>query len=275
MSDSSLPSLFDSPATMLGNAPQSQRQTSRGNYAHRGSSLISLQFRRPLLLLEFYGCVLFTTITVVNALVYPTPQELDSLEIRDIALSLRTGFGNAFMSPTIWGVVLSLNVALREACRVPIVGIPIVAHDEERAGMRLDSEAVLITIRLAVVFMSYSMLVFILLGNTAYAFSIASFWAYVVAHFLPTTAKRRWGLTNARRSNLMSFLVRTLVVGVPTVILPRVLFPLVLTRWSPNDVVFVYPLFISFIEYLSVSILFINEVVAGYIKRCRLFRGTR
>lgn len=228
-------------------------------------------------LLEIVGLVLFTIIVVSCRVFYPTPQELASLEPGDVALPVRIVIGDTIFFPATFLSTLLLAAMLREACmtqqRATVVergmtgdhgGGGAIANDSSLTDLfGIDTEVLLLTAHFTLVNMLVFFLWYFFVGSTDDSAAAVVVWGYLFFRILPAAA-RRWNPAGGAHQNLSGFVRRSVVAGVPLVVLPTTLFPYVLKQRSPDDVSFFYPLFLSFIEYILSSVLFNDNVAAGY-----------
>lgn len=225
------------------------------------------------LLLEMLGVALFTVLTAANACtVFPSPQELDEFESGDLLLALRIGVGSGILFPCFWGTMFVYVVLLRQACLnqetsveamdcgSSIVGV-LDEPTRELPPLIVDAETLRLTVTFALVPVCVITFWIALAGHKLSTFATGLVWAYGLFRFLPA-ACHRWNPSGGAHF-LISVVRRSLMAGLPMIVLPRI-FPPLLKPFTPDDVTFFYPVLISFWEYLMVSRLFNNNVVAGH-----------
>lgn len=224
-------------------------------------------------LLELAGVVIFTALASLNAFVYPTPQELDALAPGDAALAMRMVCGDGFLFPSFWATILCLVVMLREACigshpRCTPGGGALVGegYGEEGAAteaLYIDWDAALPTARATSAYILVVFVCYFFLGTTGgAAVTLLCCWGFTMLRVLPVAARRWYPMGDRHR--FMRFMRRSLLAGVPLSLLPTHVFPVILRKWAPDNVTFLYPIFLSVVEFLMFSMLYNNNVVAGY-----------
>lgn len=236
--------------------------------------LFSTTTTRGLLYLEICGATLFAALMSLLAFViYPTPQELYNLERGDYSLGIRIACGGAIF-PLNWSTVMILMLVLHEAAVNQLESVVAVVAVSDNgttgstginngSGIYINKVALRVIVTVILGLFLWDFAWFVVVGSRS-GVVVGGFWIYIVFRFLPAYS-RRWngGETNAGVAGLQRFLRRMVLIGLPILAIPGI-FPHAMKHISPDTIAFYYPLFLSFVEYLGVSVLSDPQVVTPY-----------
>lgn len=150
----------------------------------------------------------------------------------------------------------------REACIVQQRGPGEAAAIVSAEGGVIDAEIISLTARLTIIYSVALFVCYVIVDATGDGAAMVMVWALTLLYFLPILG-RKWN-PDGGPHHLMYFVRLSVLPGALLFLLPRTALPYILKIWAPDNVTFVYPLFLSFVEFLVVSAMLNYRVVVGY-----------